>query len=155
MKNRKTSIVILAITVVLIVAFIFGNSLKSSEESAKDIDAIASAIGPILEMILGREIENIGYVVRKLAHFTEFCALGLATTGLVITIGSRCEWGLYGYGVLFCLIIAVCYEFIQSFVDRGSSVSDVLIDFGGAIFGFFVILLISKMKMSKKLINNK
>ncbi len=154
MKNRRVVIAVLSVIIVLIVAFIFSNSLKSREESAKDSDLVASVIGPMLEWIFGGKIENVGLVVRKLAHFTEFCALGLASAGLVVAIGGRREWWLCGYGLLFCLFIAVCDEFIQSYVGRGSAVSDVLIDFGGAAFGFFAVASVAymiKLNKNKKL----
>ena len=150
MKKRRAIIAVLSVVVVLIVAFIFSNSLKSREESAKDSELVAGVIGPMLEWIFGGKIENLGFFVRKLAHFTEFCMLGLASAGLVVAIGGGREWWLCGYGLLFCLIIAVCDEFIQGFVDRGSAVGDVLIDFCGAMFGFLIVVIAAHFIELKK-----
>lgn len=149
MNKRKIAIAILVLTVALVVFFIFSNSLKTREESVKDSDAVVGMIGPLLERLFGDKIESISFVVRKLAHFTEFAVLGLATSALVLTIGMGRRWNLLGYGLTFCLVIAIADEIIQGFVGRGSAARDVLIDFCGAIFGFFVILLIAKMKMRK------
>ena len=151
MKKRRIMIAVLSVVIVLIVAFIFSNSLKSREESAKDSELVAGVIGPMLEWIFGDRIENVGFFVRKLAHFTEFCMLGLASAGLIVAIGGRREWWLCGYGLLFCLIIAVCDEFIQGFVDRGSAVSDVFIDFCGATFGFLILILVARLIGLKKI----
>ena len=40
---------------------------------------------------------------------------------------------------IFCLVIAVGDEFIQSFVGRGSNVRDVLIDFSGGILAVVIL----------------
>ena len=150
MKNKRIAIAVLSIVVALTVLFIFSNSLKSREESAKDSTLIAKAIGPILEWLCGCSIENVGHVVRKLAHFSEFCVLGLATAGLVLVIDARRAWWLAGYSLLFCLFVAVCDEFIQGFIGRGSAVGDVLIDFSGAVFGSFLVIFIHLLVKSKK-----
>ena len=150
MDKRRIAIVLMAIITVLVVSFIFGNSLKSREESKKDSDAVALVIEPIIEVVCGKEVENTGFIVRKMAHFTEFCMLGIAVSGLLAAVDYRRKWWLCGYGLLFCLVIAVCDEFIQSFTGRGSAVSDVLIDFCGAITGFFALIaLIELIKFAR------
>ena len=152
MNKKMIAVAVLALVMALVVAFIFGNSLKSRDESKMDSDFVAEIIGPIIESILGREVENVGFIVRKIAHFTEFGLLGIAASGLVAVIAYDRKWWLCGYGLLFCLLIAVCDEFIQSFVDRGSAVSDVLIDFGGALTGFFALIALIEIV---KLVKNK
>ena len=139
MNKRKIATAIFALLIVLTVAFIFSNSLKSKEESAKDSELVAGVLGPMLEWIFGGKIENVGYITRKLAHFAEFSLLGIFTAGFVISLDAKRIWSFCGYALLSCLIIAVSDEFIQGFVDRGSAVGDVLIDFFGAVFGFFAV----------------
>lgn len=140
MHKKRIVIVFVSVIVALIVLFVFGNSLKSREESKKDSDAVVGIIGPIIEAICGREVENVGFIVRKMAHFAEFGVLGLAVSGLVAVVDYRQKWKFCGYGLLFCLFVAVCDEFIQNFTGRGSAVGDVLIDFSGAITGYFVMI---------------
>ena len=152
MNRKRIMTGILLFLVVLMVIFIFSNSLKSRDESKKDSDLVAGILGPILEWIFSGKIENVGFVVRKLAHFAEFCMLGLSVSGLLAVVDYSRKWWLCGYGLLFCLFIAVCDEFIQSFVGRGSAVSDVLIDFGGAASGFFALIALIEII---KFINNK
>lgn len=152
MNKKRIAVALLSLVIILIVLFIFGNSLKSREESKKDSDTIAEVIEPIVEAVCGREVENVGFIVRKMAHLTEFCILGLAVSGLVLVVDYNRKWWLCGYGLLFGLLVAVCDEFIQSFVGRGSAVSDVLIDFSGAIMGFFVLIALVE---AVKLVKNK
>ena len=153
MNKRRIAVALLIVVMALVVSFIFGNSLKSREESKKDSDAVAGVIMSIIEAICGKRIDNIRSVVRKLAHLAEFCMLGLAVSGLLAVIDYSRRWWLCGYGLLFCLIIAVCDELIQSFVGRGSAVGDVLIDFAGAFLGFFA--LIAAIEVIKHIKNRK
>ena len=156
MNKKRIVIVLVSVIVALIVLFVFGNSLKSREESKKDSDAVVGIIGPIIEAICGRKVENVGFIVRKMAHFAEFGVLGLAVSGLIVVVDYRRKWQLCGYGLLFCLFIAVCDEFIQNFTGRGSAVSDVLIDFSGAISGFFALIaLVEIIKFARNRKNNK
>ena len=145
MDKRRIAIVLLSLVIALIVSFIFGNSLKSREESKKDSDAVVEVIEPVIEAVCGREVENVGFIVRKMAHLTEFFMLGIAVSGLIAVVDYIRKWWLCGYGLLFCLLIAACDEFIQIFTGRGSAVGDVLIDFGGAITGFFALIALLEL----------
>ena len=150
MNKRRIAVALLIVVMALVVSFIFGNSLKSREESRNDSDVVVGVIESIIRAIFGRKIENASFVVRKLAHFAEFLLLGLAVSGFVTVVNYNRKWWLCGHALLFCLMVAVCDELIQSFVDRGSTVSDVLIDFSGATVGFFVLIaLIEVVKIVK------
>lgn len=153
MDKRKITVVIFAIVVALIVSFIFSNSLKTREESVKDSDAVVGILGPLLKRIFGDNAERISFIVRKLAHFTEFAMLGFAITALVVAIGSGVKWPLCCFGLAFCLVIAITDELIQKFVGRGSAVRDVMIDFCGALFATLVIVAAIKIKKIVKKIN--
>ena len=47
-----------------------------------------------------------------------------------------------GDALFFALLCAVADEFLQSFTGRTSSVRDVLIDFGGAVSGLLLSMLL-------------
>ena len=141
MRKRNVVIWILLAIVIALVLFIFSNSLKNSETSKRDSDFIVDIVSPIVEKIIGYVPENIGLIVRKLAHFTEFCFLGAAAFALAKSLNGRFKSSVYGYALFGVLAVAVTDEFIQSFSDRGSAVSDVLIDLGGALCGFFACLI--------------
>lgn len=143
--NYKVLAVLLVLTVI-VTGFIFGNSLQNSEESNKASDVIEEVVEPIINEVVGENKIDVNYFVRKGAHLTEFFALGLIVMGAVVTVG----WKYAGYGLFYVLAVAVTDEYIQSFSDRTSSVSDVLIDFTGAMIGFavcaVVFLLVRKFR---------
>ena len=114
--------------------FIWGNSLLPGWISG----AISDFAKKILELRFAQGEpgpENGGFLLRKLAHFTEFTALGMCLCWL---------FGMLGKGRLlpfFCGAAAACVdETIQIFVPgRVSSLRDVCIDSCGVLLG--VILL--------------
>ena len=86
--------------------------------------------------------------IRKLAHGVEFCILGCCMGGLLYSINA-----VYQHYNLFMMLFvllstAVIDEYIQSFMGRTSSVKDILIDFGGAVVGVLLVVII--MTMHKK-----
>ena len=116
--------------------FIWGNSLLPGWISG----AISDFVKKILELLFAQGEpgpENGGFLLRKLAHFTEFTALGMCLCWL---------FGMLGKGrllPLFCGAAAACVdETIQIFVpDRGPSLRDVCIDSGGVLLGVILLTL--------------
>ena len=110
--------------------FIWGNSLLPGWISG----AISDFAKKILELLFAQGEpgpENGGFLLRKLAHFTEFTALGMCLCWL---------FGMLGKGrllPLFCGAAAACVdETIQIFVPgRVSSLRDVCIDSCGVLLG--------------------
>ncbi len=129
-----------------VTAFIFSNSLKGSEASHKDSDAILSWVQPFLDWLVRGDVEKLSYIVRKAAHMMEFCVLALLIGWLSYVVCKE----FHGYGAFYALSVAVTDEFIQSFSDRTSQVLDILVDFSGALIGFGLIFLIKKIKKRKK-----
>lgn len=142
-KNRQRWIIaILAVLLVLVVIFIFSNSLKSGVESNGDSSKIVKLIEPIIEKLFGNGEVDINYAVRKGAHLAEFALLGFLTFLLVRTI-TRCSGKKLVFAGFFAtLAVAVTDEYIQLFTGRTSSVSDILIDFSGALIGMTVAFLL-------------
>lgn len=136
---QKRTIIILTVLVILCTALIFSFSLKSREESAQDSNFVASIIKPIIEKVFGSVPENLGLIIRKLAHMTEFCILSVFTALLAVKIYKYKNEALFGFALFYVLAVAVSDEFIQYFSGRGSSVIDVVIDFSGATIGFLII----------------
>ncbi len=134
MKLNRKRLVIFLVLIVLAIGFIFYNSLQNSEESHKASGIIENIVKPLIDKIFGEGSVDINFIVRKAAHLTEFCVLGFVVMGVVITVGIK----YLGYGLFSVLAIAVTDEYIQSFMDRTSSVKDVLIDFTGAMIGFVI-----------------
>ena len=103
-------------------------------------------IRPLLGMIFSPE--NVtDHLVRKLAHFTEFCLLGAELIMLTCLLRK-----LRVRNVLNCLFAglsaAVIDETIQIFSARGSQAIDVLLDFGGVVAGVLLVFLIYGIRLN-------
>lgn len=138
---------------VLNLAFIWGNSLMSAEVSR----AFSDFVKFLLDSISGDPEPGTGGtgLLRKLAHFCEFAALGMLLTWLAAMVGER---GFHLYAMpLFGGLAAGCVdETIQTFVpERGPGLIDVWIDTCGTAAGMILLLLghhyIRKRKHKNKL----
>ena len=132
---------------VLLVAnlcFIWGNSLLPGKISG----ALSDALKNILAHLLPGEVPGVttgGGLLRKIAHFTEFAALGAAFVWRFGMLEKRKIMALvFGFGV------ACVDETIQIFVPgRGRSVFDVLIDTAGVAVGVTLLLLFHHIKRNQ------
>lgn len=120
---------------VMNLAFIWGNSLLPGAVSG----AISDAVKEILKLLLpgGGQDGTGGFLVRKLAHFTEFAALG-ACLGWLFAMLQKGRLLPFLWGTA-----AACMdEAIQIFVpDRGPGIRDVCIDAGGVFTGLLLLHL--------------
>ena len=118
---------------VMNLAFIWGNSLLPGELSAAFSDWIREILTKLLPNLeVGRKGTGL---LRKIAHFTEFCTLGMCLGWLAGMLARPQGWAIAG-GVL-----AACIdETIQVFVpDRGPSLFDVGIDSCGVLTGIALL----------------
>ena len=136
----------------LMVAFIWGNSLKSIPESAAQSSQVADTVRPVLDPQEKLDRPTFHDLVRKLAHVVEFFALGLFAGGFAVCLSLERKERLISLPVLLVLSVAVVDEWIQHFTNRGSRVTDVVLDFAGAITGLLIATLIYKIiqKIKKK-----
>ena len=117
-------------------AFIWGNSLMPGSVSG----AISEFFERLLQCLFEQgesESSGLGFLVRKMAHFTEFTMLGLCLRWL---------FGMLGKGMLVPFLwggLAACVdETIQLFVpERGPSLRDVCIDSSGVLLGVILLTL--------------
>jgi len=139
MKSRIQSILIFMLIVTL--GFIWGNSIGSTPKSHSESQKALEYVRPILEPVVGAD-KITDHLVRKIAHFAEFGALGCELAALLVVRGRV---GLQGVAnCLFAgLSVAVIDETIQIFSNRGSQVQDVWLDFAGVCAGIALILLSS------------
>jgi len=126
---------VLIVAFVLIVCFIWGNSLLSPEMSG----AISGAVKDILAGVFGTDggesnDTELHFWVRKLAHFLEFAALGLVGS-LLLRFYSCDRMIRWTCAAMIGGFFALTDETIQIFSGRGSSVRDVWIDIAGYIAG--------------------
>lgn len=129
------------IFVLLILAFIWGNSLLPGTESA----AVSGGLAALLERIFGpaANFERLHHLLRKAAHMTEYALLALCLSWCLFLWQSpgRDLWAL----PLLCGLTTACLdETIQLFSQgRGSSLLDVWIDMGGFVLGLLLFRLLS------------
>ena len=130
--KRKT----LTILLILTICFIWSNSILNREYSGEESNWVLH----IFDLLFGKGVFS-GQFVRKLAHFTEFCALGMELYGLMRR---------YPLAVTHALFVALSDETIQYFSGRFPSVADVWLDWAGALFGALIVLLIKKRQSGKE-----
>ena len=130
---------------VLLLCFIWGNSMLPGEISGRFSDWVKS----ILAMLLPGDVPGVttgGGLLRKIAHFSEFAMLGMCLTWRFGMLEKKKILALvYGFGV------ACVDETIQRFVpDRGPSLRDVAIDTCGVAAGICLLLLVNKFVRNNK-----
>lgn len=135
-QSKRKTIILTALTA-LWLAFIWGNSLLPGDESG----AISNNVGRILALIFGPWVQQATFLIRKLAHFSEFAILGF----LVSWNGKLRQVKSMSFPILLGLLAAMTDETIQRFVPgRGSMVTDVWIDFSGILVGSAIIFFLWK-----------
>lgn len=137
MARSNRSLRICTAFLVMNLVFIWGNSLLPAEISS----AFSQWVKGILQMIFPDALPGEGGsgLLRKLAHFCEFCTLGLLLTWL---FGMLCRKRFLNKGLpLLCGAAAAGIdETIQCFVPgRGPSLRDVGIDTLGVILGILLL----------------
>lgn len=139
--------------VILLTVFILFNSTKGNQKSHE----ISNAITEIIDINKSGADASKSINVRKIAHVVEFSALGMAVICLSIFCYRVFNVKTYGTAFFYVLAVAVADEHIQSFSDRSSSTSDIILDFFGALIGFcivgIIVGIISAVKSAKNLKN--
>lgn len=134
-ENKRNKRLSLAFTLVMLV-FIWGNSCMPGEESSE----VSGFAAEVLARIFGDSVLQATFVIRKLAHFTEFALLGF----FVRWSGVLRRWPL-AQAVLWSLLAAMADETIQLFVPgRAGMLRDVWIDFSGVLVGTGILTLLHK-----------
>lgn len=151
MRNRNQLLLRLFLVVgtILFLLFIFGNSLQdgaaSGSRSAKAVEWIQSCFDLLRIPILVSEL-----VIRKLAHFSEYFALGLLL-GMTIRAITSNWWARIFTPLFFGLLIPVLDEGLQLLIpQRSGEVRDVLIDFSGVLLGILIITPLLWLLLDRK-----
>ena len=133
MKN-KPSTVLVAIWMFLI----FLMSSFDATESTNQSNFIVNIITNIFKI---ENIELLSFIIRKLAHFTEYLILGLLVANMFTKNNIN---NLYLISIILCIIYATSDEIHQIFVPgRACQIRDVLIDSIGSITGVYLYKLIN------------
>ena len=136
------------VLLVLLLVFIWGNSCLPVSMSSRESGRFLKLVRPVLEIFFGQgNVTN--HLVRKLAHFTEFTALGLVM-GLLAHQGKPIRLRSVLFSLVMGLLAAFADESIQMFSDRGDQISDVWLDFSGVVLGSALSLLLLSIRRRKK-----
>lgn len=130
---------------ILNLAFIWGNSLLPGEISSAFSHWVKDLLAKILPISAESGAAGHG-LLRKLAHFTEFCCLGMCLMWLFSMLGKKI------WLPLVCGILAACTdELIQCIVpDRGPGIRDVIIDSAGVLLGVCILCVGSHIVRKRK-----
>ena len=142
---RKLFFVLKLLLVLCMLAFIWGHSMMPADLSQLESGWFLELVRPLVEAVQ-RVLESRGvtmtqdYLVRKMAHFTEYAVLGALMMVLFTRRDMRCRVIL---PALACLAVAFIDEGIQMFAEgRGPGLNDVALDFAGACAGMLAAGLV-------------
>ena len=139
MKNKPSTIFML-----LWMFLIFLISSFDATESANQSNFIVNIIINIFKI---ENIELLSFIIRKLAHFTEYLILGLLVANMFTKNNIN---NLYLISIILCIIYATSDEIHQLFVPgRACQLRDILIDSIGFITGVYLYKLINTKILKK------
>ncbi len=145
MKKKK---IILGILIVAWIAFIWGHSMQPADISDNESGRFLEFFSKFIPML--RDAEDGMFIIRKLAHFTEYAVLGVL---LSLQFANYVK-GLFRRFIepaLVALSVAFVDETIQLFVEgRSGQVSDIWIDLAGASLGILILLAIIGNRRGKR-----
>lgn len=132
MKRTKRRFALCIALLTLILGFIWGNSALPGEESGELSGGLLAFLAKLIPFVSAEDGEHI---LRKLAHFSEFAALGLCLCWLFGMLRKRTVWA-----VLCGAAVACVDESIQLFVPgRHGCVSDAVLDTAGVVTGVLLL----------------
>ena len=143
MDKRATSrfrVIVFILTAAAIV-FAFVHSAMPADLSSKESEGAFAVIYQILRFF-GAGEELTEHIVRKLAHFSEYTAIGMLLTSCAYSFDRFKPYRYLAYVFFAGLGTAFIDETIQLFSDgRAGLVTDMWIDFSGVVLGTAVMLL--------------
>ncbi len=139
-RNPATVRRLWAAAAILLVLFIWSNSLRNAERSTVQSDAVLETVAPFLKNVPSHIIRFPRTFIRKTAHIVEFATLGL-TLCAALRIPGRNPRRAAGFALVLSVLTASCDELIQRFVPgRSGQLSDVCLDTLGAALGILLCL---------------
>lgn len=133
--TKRKEIGLLAVLIMLVLCFIWGNSMLSGESSGAMSSGLRELIVEAFPFL--NWIPEI--MLRKMGHFSEFGLLGFLLAWFFLNQGQR-GFHRFTMPLLCSMTAALIDETIQTFsLGRGPSVTDVWIDVSGAVFGIAML----------------
>ena len=133
------------------VLFAWIHSCFPASISSKESEGVLQFVYGFFKLF-GLERDSAGLVIRKVAHFTEFAAIGGLLLSCAYCFDRRRPHRFYAYVLFAGLLAAVIDETIQLFVEgRAGMIVDVWIDLGGVVFGSLLMLGVYALYRRKKI----
>ena len=154
LRKHRISLIFAVLTIsVMCIIFCFSaqsggeSSAVSSGVSRFIAELIVSGFDELSDIEREAKIEELVPIIRKLAHFSVFCALGffanLSLHSFYKECGKNTRFVTSVWSGAFCLFYAMTDEFHQLFINgRNGNFIDVLIDFSGSLVGISVAFLL-------------
>lgn len=140
--KKIINIILVIIWMIVIYSMSSANSTVSNEQSGYIVNFISKIFN----------ISNLGllnYIVRKIAHITEYTVLGFLVENTIKNSNRNSYISL-----IICLSYAITDELHQSLVPgRSPQISDIIIDSIGSSLGIIIYTIIFKLiaKYKKKI----
>ena len=143
--NLKKFINIGLLILWMIIIFVLSNDTGTA--SSNKSDGIASFISDIISFI---DTDTLIFIIRKLAHFTEYLILGILFLN-VLKDYNVVNTKIVIITILFCFSFAISDEVHQLFIqNRSGKITDILIDTLGSSIGVLMYYLYLKKYKSVK-----
>ena len=149
-KSDKFYLILWGVLSALTLIVIYGQSTLSKAESSNVSGFVTTFLKPILDPANLWSDSDFHHFVRKMGHFTEYACFGFFFGNFSRLLGKIKSTSYISMPLLVALGVAVSDEYLQYFTGRGSMVTDVVLDFSGALFGFFVIFVIDFLLKRRK-----
>ena len=143
LKLKKSSVVFLVLTS-LSALFFISNSLASAEGSSAESGFFVSFIADnIFHTSTPEMISSITFIVRKLAHFTEFALFFAFFNSFMISLDLY-KNRLYCFLTMFLALLVPLLDETTQYLSPGRTpkVYDIWVDAAGCIFGIVVSAVI-------------
>lgn len=145
MKRERNNYLFRFIMILLtagLIAFAFIHSSMTADESGAESAVTMGFLQNILDA-LGVNFELTDHIVRKLAHFAEYTAIGIMLMNTAYAFNKSRPYVFYPHILFAGLFTAVIDEAIQLNVPgRYGMITDALLDFSGIVTGSVLMLII-------------
>lgn len=151
--NKQAVTFVAAVMLLLLYTMIFSFSAQDAKQSGGLSHRISETCVEVAETVTRRNwtemvkkqlIDSFEHPIRKLAHFMEYCCMGILVYSMWRPWRNRGR-RLYCVVLIWVFLSAAGDEFHQLFVPgRHAGIGDVLLDTCGGLFGIMLCICLEK-----------